>query len=267
MKRSILVILVLILGLGLPGSHPGAVAAQRPTGSRPAETPAAWQLFLPLVGQNYDPHLYDNFNDPTYDGAYNPFLWSLSGDSAFQAQQVGGVMVLKNLTPAPAGSANLRLRLPSFRTWRQLQVFQARLKVSSDRSGGWSAVQLYISSGDVAGRGWFTQCYVGGRGSDAQATFGCEVALQDGASYPREFVKLLPVEYDRWYTARIETEPTSALMRFYLDDALVGSVMPSNAGDLLAASNFRAYISVFNGDSDSFSTRTVDDVLITPAQP
>lgn len=261
------IILVVLLGLGWLGNRPDPGWAQTPTGSQPVETAAAWQLFLPLIGQDYDPQVYDNFNDPTYNGAYNPFLWSLSGDSAFQAQQVDGVMVFKNLTPAPAGSANLRLRLPTFRTWRQLQVFQARLKVSSDRSGGWSAVQLYISSGDVAGRGWFTQCYVGGRGGDVQATFGCEVALQDGASYPREFVKLLPLEYDRWYTVRIETEPTTALMRFYLDGVLVGSVTPSNAGDLLTASNFRANITVFNGDADSTSTRTVDDVLITPAQP
>ena len=45
--------------------------------TKPAYIVAKHFTYLPLVLRNYDPLLYDDFNDATWDGAWNPAKWIL----------------------------------------------------------------------------------------------------------------------------------------------------------------------------------------------
>ena len=49
--------------------------------TKPGYIVAKYFTYLPLVMRNYDPLLYDDFNDPTWDGSYNPAKWTWGGDS------------------------------------------------------------------------------------------------------------------------------------------------------------------------------------------
>ena len=71
--------------------------------------------------------------------------------------------------------------------------------------------------------------------------------------------------YDAWNTVRIEANPTTAEIRFYLNGSLVGNHVPNDAAALLTAANCRARFQLTN-DPNSTATRYVDDVWITPAQ-
>jgi hypothetical protein len=238
------------------------------TASRPRFIHAVYWTYLPLASQDYNPLLYDDFDDTTYDGSYDPALWSFSGaEDVFQAQQQAGVMLFTNGPGISASGADLVTRQPPLRTWQQVQYFEGKLKVSSDRAGDWSSVQLYISSSDIAGRGWFTQCYVGGRPIDTRGRFGCEVAAQEGSQFPREYEKSTFINFDTWYRVRIEADPATGALRFFLNDALFGAHTPADAAALVTARNLRASVGVWNNAANAFSTRYADDILLTPVPP
>jgi hypothetical protein len=44
--------------------------------TRPAYVNVGYRVYLPTVTRKYDPFLYDDFNNPAYDGSYNYALWS-----------------------------------------------------------------------------------------------------------------------------------------------------------------------------------------------
>jgi hypothetical protein len=76
----------------------------------------------------------------------------------------------------------------------------------------------------------------------------------------------VPVSYDTWQTVRIEFDPTTARLHFYLNNVLVASYLPQDAAALVGSNTFWPQVSVWNGEADAMATRYVDDVRITPAQ-
>jgi len=72
---------------------------------------------------------------------------------------------------------------------------------------------------------------------------------------------------DTWYTTRIEPDPDTATLYFYLNGQLIGSHTPLDAAALVAAGNIRCEVSVLNNDANTTVTRYVDDVRITPVDP
>ncbi len=76
----------------------------------------------------------------------------------------------------------------------------------------------------------------------------------------------MPVDYDTWRTVRLEANPTTMGLRFYVDGTLIGTHTPNDATALKAATNLRPWIEMWSSDPNAASIRYVDDVLITPAQ-
>jgi len=220
------------------------------------------QVYLPVVLRNYDPMLYDDFNNPAFDGSYNSTLWSFSGASFFQATQQGGNLVFSNSTAPAADGADLVMLQPAQRSLQQLQQFEARLKLGSDHSGEYAFVKIQISSNNIAGHGWWTQCRLGA--SSGAPQFVCDVATDNGGSINFEYTSSgVTTSYDTWYTARIETDPSTAKLRFYLGGTLVGSYTPSDAAALISATNLKPSVGVWNDAANTYATRYVDDVRIT----
>lgn len=222
--------------------------------------------YLPMVMKNYNPYMYDDFNDPAYEGSYNHAKWLYSGPNAFQSRQQNGVLVFTNSdTPTMTGAA-LRLQQPIQRTAVQMRQFQARLKMSSDRTGGWASVQVFIRNPDVGGHEWYTQCYMGASSSSAPH-IACNICTNATGEWTEEkFIGWVPVQYDTWYTTRIELDPITGKLCYYIDDVLLGDYLPQDVAGLISRGWFVTEVSVWNGDADTFATRYVDDVRITPAQ-
>jgi hypothetical protein len=232
-------------------------------------------LYLPLAMRNYDTYLYDNFDKPAYDGTFDPGLWSLHWTSEvkdiFHAEQHDGAMVMWNSLPAAMGGGEFVTMQPLLRTLQQLQMYEARLKISSDRVGGLSQVGLFIKTFDeINGRYWFTQCVLQASGDAQQATYACHVMTQDpgtGDSTLEHGTPAVTVPYDTWHTARIEVNPATAEFRYYLDGTPIDTYVPNDAPALIAETNIRASLLAWNDYADAASTRYVDDVRIAPARP
>jgi PKD repeat protein len=232
--------------------------------TRPAYVKAWYRNYLPawFKGFSLDPAAYDSFDNPVYDGAWNPLLWRFDANSAFRAQQGNGVMTFTQ-TVAPAGEgASLFLTRPAVRSLQDLREFSARLRLSSDHSGGFATVQLHVVNYDIPNGSWWTQCKIGA-GSDHAPFFACDVTSGNQHEYS---TPATAVNYDTWHAVRIEFDPGTARLRFYLNNGLVASYMPRDAAVLVGSNRFRPLIGVWNGEANTTVTRYVDDVRITPAQ-
>ncbi|HNS02965.1 MAG TPA: PKD domain-containing protein [Anaerolineae bacterium] len=237
--------------------------------TRPAYVDARYRTFLPLLSLGHGTTVYDSFDNPVYDGSFNPLRWSRSSaDPAVQFRQQSGALVVTNTPSAnPAPPENLRMRRPPLRRWQQVQQLQARLKVSSDRSGEWSPVQLSTWTEEVNGHGWFASCTLAGMASRDQASFHCHIFTRQGSNYPDEYsTPGVSVPYDSWHTVRISLDPNTANVKFYLNNALIGSHTPNDAAALLTNHQMQVAISVWGSGPNSSATRHVDDVRIVPTE-
>jgi hypothetical protein len=223
----------------------------------------AHQIFLSLIQRVSD--LYDDFNNTAFDGFYNPIKWRFWGDeNYFSAQQQGGVLVITNTPSTPANvGLDLPLAMPLERTLSQVQRFQARMKLSSGTSGTGAKIQIMS---DVNGSGWWTQCGLNAYGSSPG--FGCDITNYTPGNYQAEYGVSWPtsLNFDTWYTARIEINPNTVQVCFYLDNNPLGCHVPSNANALKTYNNFIPRIGSWNGNAGATGIRYFDDVYITPAQ-
>ena len=93
------------------------------------------------------------------------------------------------------------------------------------------------------------------------------MTTEDGQDYNIEYwTPTKQIDYDTWYTIRMEFDPTTAGMRFYMDNALIGSHVPQDAAALLTTTTLHPIIALLNFDPNTTSTRFVDYVRITPAR-
>jgi PKD repeat protein len=223
---------------------------------------ALQHVYLPLILRNAGTVVYDDFSQAAFNGAYDPAKWSYAGTPGdFSAQQQNGALVFTNRSGLDAGGADLFAIQPGLRTLRQVQQFEARLKVSSDHTGGYAFVKSQIFA-DVAGHGWWTQCRLGSGGS--QPNFVCDVSTSDANGIHFEYLTPnVAANYNTWYTARIDFDPATARLSFYLNGALVGAHTPADALTLKTINTFRPQVGVWNDASNTTGTRYVDDVRIT----
>jgi sugar lactone lactonase YvrE len=235
--------------------------------TRTAYIQIAHRIFLPLVLRAYNPliALYDDFNNPAFDGFYNPLKWRFWGDeNYFSARQQGGVLVITNTLSTPASvGLNLPLAMPMERTLRQVQRFQARMKLSSGTSGTGATIQIMH---DFNGSGWWTQCSLNVYGSAPY--FGCDITNYTPGNFQAEYGVSwpTPLNFDTWYTARIEIDPNTAQVCFYLDNNPLGCRIPSNANALKTYNDFIPRLVSWNGRAGATGTRYFDDIYITPAR-
>jgi len=221
-------------------------------------------VHLPLGARQFNPGLYDDFEDIAYDGGYSPALWRQAGHSAFEMVQQGGRLVITNSAMLANNGGSLELLRPYRRTLDQCQEFEAALMLGSDLTGGWTSVQISTQTPDVGGHGWYTLCYLGAS-VDNKPSLTCEIRTWVGSEHSTEYYTgKWDLEFDTWYRARIEMDPATARVSFYMDDVLLDSHVPTDAAALLTVDDLLPYIGVWIGDEDVFATRSVDDVWITP---
>lgn len=232
--------------------------------TKPAYVDTRFTLYLPMVMKLTD--VYDDFNDPAWDGSWNPAKWGFGGADWTNIHQQSGVLVVQNSTPSEVGGGEIQAardvpRSPS-RTW----ALDVRVKMSSDRNGGWTSIQPKVHR-PVNGHGWTALCSLGGAQGLQFALFDCGILVGQGNDWTHEYhTAQTPVAYDTWHAARIEIAPGTAEVRFYLDGQLVGRHTPNDADALKAATDVQPAIALWNGAANATATRFADDVRITPVR-
>jgi PKD repeat protein len=243
--------------------------------TRPSHVQVGFRAYVPgaLRGPPAAIALYDDFSDASFNGFHDPLKWQFRGPTQnFSATQQNGTLVLSNTVSWPAAHfQGMVLSQPPGRSLPQLQAFEAKLKLST-QYGQENDVKLQVISDDVGGHGWWAGCILRTMWGDSSryGGLGCGVATfvgdVDGDIYTVEYsVGGPPIAADTWYTVRIEFNPATAEVRFYLNGALVGSHVPRDAAALRAATNLLPRVGTENPAGTVSGTRYVDDVRITPA--
>ncbi|MFN4294885.1 MAG: PKD domain-containing protein, partial [Thermoflexales bacterium] len=231
--------------------------------ARPAYIQIAHRLFVPSVVRNYNPlmALYDNFNYAGFNGHYNPLKWRFRGNgNYFSMNQQNGVMVLTTTGNAPAERDTVLVAsMPLYRTLSQVQRFQAKLMFSASTAGWAPKIQIMAEDIGTPGRYWWTSCNLFVHG------FGCSIASSTG----HEWGVSAPftVYPNQWYEARIEINPATAQICFYVNNTLLGCRVPNDAAALKTATTFTARIGAWNGQANPTGTLYFDDVYLTPVGP
>ena len=84
--------------------------------------------------------------------------------------------------------------------------------------------RLFIIADNIAGHNWWTHaCWA--RVGDPGVIY-CDVTTDPGGVFNVEYKTSAPARLDTWHAYRIETNPITAELRFYLDGRLIGNYVP-----------------------------------------
>lgn len=222
-----------------------------------AETGQAAATVSPTTGLTP----YDTFDDPVYDGTYNPSLWYEQESNNCELVQHDGMLVLTNAVSSVELGCSLIAGRPMKVTVGELRSLEVRMRMS-DRAGGSAGQSLNITAEDSSSN-WSWDAYCGlESGSDGiTANFyvgnvGANDELHD------QFMQEFLAEYDRWYTIRLTVDPDTVTVSCTVDGDLLGSAIPNNA----TKSGDERYLRKLGGwrQAGASATSYFDDFRILP---
>ena len=228
-------------------------------GPQPAPEPT--KTPIPIWESLPRPLIYDHFSGEALDSTlWREASWAYPEDagptSNLSYQQIDDRLVLEARPVSYLTGLELDARLPNQRTLDQVNAFEARMYLPGGGARPWATavVKLKARFGDVS---WQAECRLGGL--YREPSFSCSVVnLSRGED---EYVsEARPILYDQWYVVRIELNPSSRALQFYLDGDLVDHYVPLDVAQLNQAI-FTPTIGIqaING----YFVAWVDDVRIT----
>jgi hypothetical protein len=210
--------LALLLGRGgeVEARPTVAVAATQPAGAAGApDTPA------PVAADTSAPAdipMYDDFNDPAFDGRYNQTQWRRDDPEVGHFVQEDGRLIIAQ-DGAPDQVALLASRAYDRVPLSAPTAFEAKMQLEPERPFGNTLLALAIET--TAGEGLWTECAIH---PDWIACHG------DGF----ESDGLVP-DRDLMHTLRIDVDPATMEFIYYIDGRPVGATVPPNADELKGA--------------------------------
>lgn len=201
--------------------------------------------------------LYDNFDDPAFDGTWNAALWEADSDEPCEVAQQEGVISFKMPAQPEETSCALRINQPSLVSLEQLGVVEARLQIADDLSGEYVNQGIGIGTEDLPDGDWFAFCGLTAHPDEIEAYF--EVANYGGRSSP-DISQGIPAAYDRWHTFRMEVKPDPLTFACFVDNTFIGSVTPADAPALRQA-RFHRTLDTYR-EAESTATTYADDVRL-----
>ena len=198
---------------------------------------------------------YDDFDDATYDATINPTKWEFDLPEVCDVAQQEGMMVFKN-TP-PQSDVDCVLGHPNRVSIGDLSAMEARINISSDHNGKYLNQGINFNTGDLPGGAWWAFC---GLEADADSVRSLFDIRNWGARDESDIWEISAADYDQWYTFRLEVDSDTMTISCFVDDKLLGSIVPRDASELRSARFYRN-LDVYRTPG-SFATTYVDDVRI-----
>ena len=240
---------------------PTISSTRTPISQQPTKTiTTSTVIFSPTPTQNANPLLYDDFNNTDYDYSYNHLLWSQAGDNLLDVMQNSGTLQISD-NGTKGGEYVLQLKEPTTRKIEQIQFLEAQIKLNSYKGTYLEFAKIQISA-NVNGHSWWTQCRM--QANNGYGIFLCDVYTVVDNIFNQEYAtEAIDISLNNWYTTRIEINPQTMELRYYLNNSHIGTYIPKDSTQLLT-SYFVTQIGVWSdGQNTSFSC-SFDNVQITP---
>ncbi|MFQ5944358.1 MAG: serine/threonine-protein kinase, partial [Anaerolineales bacterium] len=253
---AVLVVAAFLLGRGILGTsesseEPIAEAiATSAVQTAPAEESVA---SVPPAG-DHDFGVYDDFNDPAFDGALNPANWVDQSDpTCAVGQEQGGLRIANEASQEPA-ECRVSFPLDTFPSLPQIRLLEFDVWLSSDHSEELSEHNWSLEAVDIPQGVWHGLCGVAGRAEGAVAFI--EVKNFDSDTFARN----IQIPFDAWHNLRFEVDPGSLELACYVDGLLIGSTVPDAASELYG-SETSVRLQAFRPPG-SLATAYIDNVRI-----
>ena len=193
----------------------------------------------------------DDFSDTRFDGTLNSSQWSLYGVAYTTIKQVNGAMLFtKSSTNGPENGK--LITVPSW-SLEQFSYIEARVKVNQQHKGNMGNINIWLEKDS-----WYVGC--GLSVGPTQPIFFCNQGEAPFTSNDYYQESSTPAAYDRWYTVRIEIDPQTFELTFFIDGQYFGHWQPANADQLLK-DKFNVVIGIWT-DNGTSMTGSVDDVKV-----
>jgi hypothetical protein len=194
--------------------------------------------------------VYDDFDDPAFDGDYDESRWRPTDDSPGDSVQEGGFLVVSQESEADSAT-RMVARDYDFVRLDGPTTFEADLKLDPDRSAGYVylALEAEVPDGD---EWWWTDC------SLSEDWLGCYADL----GYQPEGIS---VEPGTWHTVRIDVDPATMTFTYYVDGRIEGTFVPSNA-EALKDADLALQLGVWHDERENGVVGFIDEVRIGPIE-
>jgi hypothetical protein len=201
------------------------------------------------------PPLYDDFAGEIL----NQNLWRLGDPESLNYYKYGqdkGTLEIDSI--GEIESKDIGLRLTGSRTITSVGAFEASLKIDPS-SAGYAFAKTFVDvySGSLS---WATQCCLGN--SSENPTFYCHVAHTSDGYNVVYSTKSIPINHDQWYVIRIEFQPETGFVQYYLDGNLIDTYVPIDSEWFIdERAIFEPGIGIWVGNG--YILTNFDDVRIT----
>lgn len=236
---------------------PTVVAAVVPGTSTPSPTNTPRSIPTPTTTIDTDPTMYDDFNNPTDDGGFNQNQWRLSGTSPNpQVQQQDGILIITDDGDQQDTATVLVARKYDDFSLDAPTLFEAELMLSPESGAGNVDIGLFatIDTGD-----WSSLCSI--LHNDDQTQMNCRDSLWPQQTDHSHETPGQLVELGTWHTVRIEVDPNSMTITYYIDGLVVDSYVPFDAEKLRGA-KFQFVVGTWKTTAEGTMTGFIDNVRI-----
>ena len=208
------------------------------------ETSTNPQLDLPTTIISY----YDDFNNPEFDGDFNHSIWNFWHPVTEGVTQGDGYLkMIGNQFISIIASQHTEAQII------QSYFYESRIRLDPDSKFGSATIKLHI---DLESENyWTTQC-----GLLASNIAFCEMGTRESQSVI--FENSTRIDPDNWYTFRIEVDPISGVIAYFIDGESFGSTsIPVKENGL-----FNLIIGIGPGSTSDTTTAYFDDVNFGPIE-
>jgi len=195
-----------------------ATPSPQPIDTAGATKPPAPELTAPPPPTGIP--VYDDFNDPAYDGSYNQTQWRRSDPNIGNFRQEDGRLIITQ-EGSPGEDAKLVSREYDYVPLSGPTSFEAKLQLDPEHMSGsvFLALQFELVPDEEY---WWSDCSIDPGWVHCYADSDYD---SDG----------IPPEYGQWHTLRIDVDPASMELTYYIDGRIVGSTIPPNPDDFKSA--------------------------------
>ena len=220
---------------------------------------------MPTATIDADPTVHDNFNNPAFDGSVNSGRWEqVVQDAGCSIQQQDGKVIFSSIgsSNSPQCWLNASSALAT-----EVGVLEAIVYAEPGATGNYNGGTILFGTGLSDEIFWFASCGIfqdpnGGRLVAGLNVSKISISGEIGEPF---FGDYEGITYGQWYKFRIQLHPTTMEINCYLNDTLIASHIPEEAG-ILKNSEISRTVSGF-WSHNTQATYYFDDVRIFSSTP
>ncbi|GAB4448607.1 MAG: hypothetical protein Kow0031_31110 [Anaerolineae bacterium] len=234
---------------------------------KPANTPRPTPA--PTATIDTDPTVYDNFNNPAFDGEYHPGLWGyMFGDSNATntpVEQKDGVLKLSyQKLDNGDGDGIFRTINPVGRQIDEIKFFEAKFMLDNQFQVSDGGIGTIIEMGAGDDSWWWFNCVLWGSQGSTELWADCGVNNADNMNSGLDDLSSAnsqQVQPGVWHTFRTEIDPNTAEIKFYLNNEQIGNYIPDQP-EIFKSGEFLLGVTALTNDNSGILTGYIDDVRI-----